>query len=80
MIKIETPFMLSFDDYHEIDVFVDSINEAQTAVALKAYECGFDGHLYMGLFYVGRRPSLSAMKKIGQRDYPDSKIEWRKGN
>lgn len=76
---IETPFVLAFDDYHEIDCFLDSLNEVQTKVALKSYECGFDGHLYIGLFYVGRRPAFSVIKELVLRDYPDSEIEI-KGN
>lgn len=73
MIQIETPFVKSFGDYHEISDFVDSINDVAPSARLKVYEIGY-GYGYVGFFYVGRRPSLSAMKKIVQRDHGE--VEW----
>lgn len=78
-ITIKVPYAKIFDDYHEIEHFADGIPLGK--VKLKCYECGFDGYYYIGLFYVGRRPSNQEIKLIVQRDLNYSKeamkeIEW----
>lgn len=77
-VHIGVPYAKAFDDYHDIDAHAEAINGAPIeGLPLKAYECGFDGHNYIGLFYIGRRPLVSEIKEIVQRDCEISDdIEW----
>lgn len=70
-IQINVPYAKKFNDYHDIDCHAEDINDVGFVreghvfreAKLKAYECGFDGHYYLGLFYVGKRPSRSEIKE-----------------
>ena len=76
------PFAIEFDDYHDIDWFVDDINRnVNKGPRLKGIEVAFvpNGN-YIGLFYIGRKPSEKRIKKIveettGFTDEEDE-IEW----
>ena len=71
VLKITVPYALRFEDYHEIDAHAESINAASRELGgkLKIYECAFSPNgRYIGLFYIGRRPSRTAIKQIVLRD------------
>ncbi len=78
---LEVPYAMQFGDYHDIDDHADTVNDHPAIVMpdkLKSYECGFHG-VYFAVFYVGKRPSRTEMKKLVQRDCdcdPDN-IDWR---
>lgn len=79
VLPITVPFAKSFSNYHEIEGFADSINEVVDSSwvklngKLKSYEYApcvseeLDG-VYIGLFYVGKRPSRSAIREIVKQD------------
>jgi len=60
--KIKFPFVDSYGDYHEIEELRDDLNEIFTKT-IKCKEVAFDGN-YWGLFYVGKLPKKSTVKKL----------------
>lgn len=62
-INISLPCVMTFDDYHHIDDFVDKLNEI-TKEKIKGKEIGFDGQNYVGIIYTKTQPSKSEIDII----------------
>lgn len=62
-VKISLPCVMTFDDYHHIDDFVDKLNEI-TKEKIKGKEIGFDGQNYVGIIYTERQPTKSEIDDI----------------
>jgi len=63
-ITIQVPFIKEFNNYHEIDDLVSSINDLGDHPTLKAVEVGRYLHVCVGVFYVGSMPSKKQLKEI----------------
>ncbi|MHA2279920.1 MAG: hypothetical protein ACXAC5_03460 [Promethearchaeota archaeon] len=84
-VEIKVPFAQEFDDYHDIDHLADDINElARAHPKIKGIEvaaCGFTylAH-YIGVFYIGRKPSRKKIKEIVEEslgiDDKEHEISW----
>lgn len=62
-INISLPCVMTFDDYHHIDDFVDKLNEI-TKEKIKGKEIGFDGQNYVGIIYTKTLPSKSEIDTL----------------
>ena len=56
------PIVEDFGDYHDIDVFADTLNRVFDT-KIRCDEIGFCGN-YWGVFYVGRKPSKAVIQEL----------------
>lgn len=79
--ELKLPFAVEFSDYHDIDGFIDEVNESvNTGPRLKSVEVAFCAGSYIGLFYIGRKPSETKIKRIVEETTgctdEENDIEW----
>ena len=75
---LEFPFVRMFQDYHDIGLLEETLNSGKdVGKKIKSYECGFIEPIYIGLFYVGKKPSKTEIRGMvrEQLGYTDKDIQ-----
>jgi hypothetical protein len=63
---INLPVVLSFGDYHDIDIFAEDVSRLGIKIKSKEVACFHDVFpgRYYGLFYVGKCPDKKTINKL----------------
>lgn len=74
-VGIALPRLVFVDDYHEFDELADKLNGIidKDYGKVKCYEVGFNKGKYVGVLYVGLKPS----KQVEEQMLKDAKIKIR---
>ena len=60
---LNLPTVLTFDDYHEINLATDMFNELVCGQKIKAKEIGYCGGGYNAIFYLKQDKEFQALRK-----------------